>query len=139
MRRPALIAIAVATLALAACGSGKVVSPTPQTVVGALPKAAGPTKGDPAAGRKLFVSSGCGGCHVFAPAGSKGNVGPNLDNLAADAQKANHGSLEQYAFESIKNPSSYIAPGFQNVMPNFGQTLKDQQISDLVAFLTKKS
>ena len=34
-----------------------------------------------AAGQKLFVSSGCGGCHTFKYAGAKGTIGPNLDKV----------------------------------------------------------
>ena len=32
-----------------------------------------------AAGRQVFVDSGCGGCHVLAAAGATGAVGPDLD------------------------------------------------------------
>ena len=111
-------------------------TPFPVTVIGTLPQA--PTGS--AAGKALFEANGCGGCHTFAPAGSTGKVGPNLDNLAADAQKANRGSLEEYAKESIKNPNIYIVPGFQaGVMPDFGTKLTDSQINDLVSFLTSKS
>ena len=31
-------------------------------------------------GKGIFDAAGCGGCHVLAAAGSKGNVGPNLDD-----------------------------------------------------------
>jgi cytochrome c oxidase subunit 2 len=143
MRRrvPLLALVAVLALALAGCGGGKEVAPVPQTVIGTV--AAPPTsnvKGDPAAGKALFSSQGCGGCHAYAPAGSHGAVGPKLDNLAADAKKANHGSVEAYTHESIANPSAYVVPGFPNgVMPNYGGQLSDKQIADLVAFLTKKS
>ena len=30
-------------------------------------------------GQKEFISSGCGGCHMFAAAKSKGKIGPDLD------------------------------------------------------------
>ena len=33
------------------------------------------------AGQKVFVSSGCGGCHTFKYAGAKGTIGPNLDKV----------------------------------------------------------
>src|SRR3989442_9611777 len=100
MRRLALLAAVSLALALAGCGSEGVVAPTAQTVVGTLPTAAPVAKGDPAAGKKLYAANGCGGCHTFKPAGSAGKVGPDLDKLAADAQKANQGSLDQYTFES---------------------------------------
>src|SRR5436190_7367922 len=119
MRRLALVGAVVALVA-AGCGSQGVVAPTPETVVGSLPQATPVAKGDPAAGKQVYASNGCAGCHTFKPAGSSGKVGPDLDNLAADAQKANHGSLEQYVAESVKNPNAYVVPGFQQgVMPPF--------------------
>ena len=90
MRRLNLVAIAALALAagLAGCGARGVVSPTPVTVVGALPKPAlepetpaFKLKGDPVAGRKVFLTAGCTGCHTLKDAGSTGNVGPNLDQL----------------------------------------------------------
>jgi mono/diheme cytochrome c family protein len=99
-----------------------------------------PPAGNAAAGKAIFAAQGCVSCHTFKPAGATGKVGPDLDNLARDAQKANQGSLEQYTFTSIENPEAYIVPGFpKGVMPNFGQTLSRKQIADLVAFLTKSS
>ncbi|HZQ64586.1 MAG TPA: c-type cytochrome [Gaiellaceae bacterium] len=92
-------------------------------------------KGDPAAGKQLFSAQGCNSCHTFKPAGATGKVGPDLDKLASDAQKANQGSVEQYAAESIEDPNAYVVPGFpKGVMPAF--KLSKQQVGDLVAFLT---
>ena len=115
------------------------VAPAPVTVVGTVKQATPTAKGDPAAGKQLFVSNGCGGCHTFKPAATNGKVGPDLDNLAADAQKANQGPLDQYVTTSIKSPDSYVVPGYKSgVMPAFS-SLSDQQVADLVAFLTQKS
>ncbi len=36
-------------------------------------------------GATVFASAGCAGCHTFGPAGSTGNVGPNLDDTALTA------------------------------------------------------
>jgi mono/diheme cytochrome c family protein len=95
--------------------------------------------GDAAAGKTVFASSGCGACHTFTPAGTKGTVGPNLDDLAASAQKANRGTLEQFTRESIVDPGAYVAPGYPNgvMPPNFGTSLTKKQIDDLVAFLVQ--
>jgi mono/diheme cytochrome c family protein len=132
MRR--LLPLAALALALAGCGGGKVVSPVPVTVIGTV--AQGPTGS--AAGKALYDSNGCGGCHTFKPAASTGKVGPDLDNLAADAKKANRGSLEQYTRESIEDPNAYIVAGFpKGVMPAFKGKLTDSQINELVTFLTK--
>jgi mono/diheme cytochrome c family protein len=131
MRR--LLPIGLLAIVLAGCGNAEVVHPVPQTVIGTVPQA--PTGA--AAGKALFASNGCGGCHTFKPAGSNGKVGPDLDNLAADAKKANRGPLPAYVKESIEDPPAYVVPGFPNgVMPVYKGKLTDAQINDLVKFLT---
>ena len=137
--RVAVAALAgVSALLVAGCGSQGVVLPTANGVSGTLtrPTTTALAKGDPAAGKKLFASEGCTGCHTFAPAGSHGTIGPDLDKLAQYAKTAGM-PLADFAHESIQNPGSYVESGYQNIMPNFGQTLTPQQISDLVAYLTK--
>jgi cytochrome c2 len=105
---------------------------TAATTAPAAPPAA---KGDAAAGKTLFSAQGCNACHTFKPAGATAKVGPDLDKVAADAQKANRGSVEQYVAESIKDPNAYVAPGFpKGVMPAFG-ALSQKQVDDLVAFI----
>ena len=110
--------------------------PSPQPTPG--PPAAPAPTGNAAAGKAVFAANGCGACHTFKPAGSTGTIGPNLDELAANAQKANRGSLDQYTSESITDPNAYVVPGFPaGVMPqDFGTKLSKQQVADLVAFLT---
>src|SRR5579859_2720347 len=95
-------------------------------------------KGNAAAGKAVFAANACASCHTFKPAGANGKIGPDLGHLAADAQKANRGSLVQYTTESIVDPNAYIVHGFAaNIMPKtFGQSLSKQQLADLVAFLT---
>ena len=122
---------------LAGCGGKQIVSPTAETVVGTVAAEKQQAKGDAKAGAALFTAQGCGGCHVFKPANSQGNVGPDLDKLAQYAKTANQGSLQEFTHESIANPSAYIEKGYPNAMPNFGSTLSDQQIADLVAYLTQ--
>jgi mono/diheme cytochrome c family protein len=139
VRRRALILVACG-LVLAGCSGGKTVSPTPQTVEGTLPTTPQGT-GDPAAGKTVFTGTGgCAGCHTFTPAGSKGTIGPDLDKLAADAQKAGQ-PLETYVHDSITDPDGYIAPGFAKGIMSASccSQLNEQQIADLVAFLTQKS
>ena len=137
MRR--LLPLFAIALVLAGCGGGKTVMPTAETVVGTVPTStqASVGKGDPKAGEALFKSQGCTGCHKFTPAGSNGSIGPDLDKLSDYAKSANQGSLQQFTFDSIKDPGAYVEKGFSNVMPNFGQTLTDKQINDLVAYLTQ--
>jgi cytochrome c oxidase subunit 2 len=125
-------------LVLAGCSGGKTVSPSPQTVEGKVPTAP-EVKADPTAGKMLFTAQGCTGCHTFTPAGSKASVGPDLDNLAADAQKAGQ-PLADYVRTSITDPNGYVVPGFpKGVMPATYSSLTDQQLADLLAFLTQKS
>jgi mono/diheme cytochrome c family protein len=138
MRRLALL-LGV-TFLLAGCGGRQTVLPTAETVRGTLPATTtvAVAAGDPKAGTLLYKSQGCGGCHTFKPAGSQGTIGPDLDKLAVYAKRANNGTLEEFARESIANPTAYVEKGFQPTMPNFGQTLTAKQISDLVAYLTQQ-
>jgi cbb3-type cytochrome c oxidase subunit III len=62
--------LAAAALLAAGCGTGG--------------KAPGP--GDQTNGAKLFTEK-CGGCHVLAAAGTKGTIGPSLDDAFAGAKK----------------------------------------------------
>ena len=111
-------------------------APTTTSTAKTTTAAAPAPKGDPAAGKQLFAANGCGACHTYRPAGSTGKVGPDLDNLAADAKKANQ-PLEQYVAESLENPGAYVAPGYPNgVMPSFA-SLGDAKIQNLVAFVTR--
>jgi cytochrome c551/c552 len=122
-------------LVLAGCGGGKTVEPTAETVIGSVPTTtqASVPAGDAKAGATAFKSNGCDGCHKFAPAGSNKTIGPDLDKLAEYAQQANQ-PLKTFTFDSIKNPSAYVQPGYQNIMPDLH--LSDKQIADLVAYLT---
>ena len=51
---------------------------TGETTTGATTPAAG--KGNPTAGKQVFETAGCKGCHTLADAGATGTVGPNLDD-----------------------------------------------------------
>jgi cytochrome c oxidase subunit II len=118
--------IVLGALLLAGCGGEKVVSPT-GPVEGTLPKQ---EAANPAAGKAVFTSSGCGSCHTLKEAAAKGNVGPNLD-------EALKGKDEQFIKESITDPNKEIAQGFQpGIMPQtYGSQLTSQQLNNLVAFL----
>jgi cytochrome c6 len=104
----------------------KVVTPTPTKIVGTVPKAQAVSvpaqykNGDPVAGKQVFLSAGCTGCHTLADAGSHGTVGPNLDqakpplSLAVDRVTKGAGA-----------------------MPSFKGQLKDKQIADVTAYVVK--
>ena len=94
----------------------------------------GGSKGDP--GAAVFASAGCGGCHAFTPAGTNGAIGPNLDNLVADAKKAGEDPTA-YVKESIVDPDKILAPGYAaGVMPaSYGDSLSAKEIDALVKYL----
>jgi mono/diheme cytochrome c family protein len=87
-------------------------------------------------GEQIYTAAGCGACHTFGKAGSSGNIGPNLDELAAQAGKLTDLSAEDYTKESILNPDAFTVQGFQKgVMPSFEGRLDDKQVQELVKYL----
>jgi mono/diheme cytochrome c family protein len=128
MRRVAFTSLAVAAaVLLAGCGSRGVISPTPVTVIGTLPAAtvepatpAFALKGDPVAGKALFLKSGCTGCHTLADAHATGTVGPNLDQAKPDYRLA----------------TARVTLG-KGAMPSFKGQLTDQQIADVASYVVK--
>ena len=87
-------------------------------------------------GEQIFTAAGCAGCHQFAPAGSTGNIGPSLDDLASAAGDREPGkSAEEYVRESLTDPSAFLTEGFGDAMPSFEGRLTDEQIQALVDYL----
>ena len=134
MRRPAvllLLAALVAALALviAGCGGEEVVAPTAETVIGTLPEEPASTtggsettgggEGDAEAGKAVFTSAGCSGCHTLADASATGNVGPNLDDAKPDMQ---------LVVDRVTNG--------MGAMPSFKGQLSEQQIQDVAAYVS---
>ena len=137
-----LVLLAALAVVVAGCGDslpgGKVVTPTPVTVIGTKITVPG-AGGNAPAGKTEFTADGCNACHTFTAAGAKGTIGPNLDDLAAYAKDAKV-PLEQFIAESITSPPPpYVPPPYpKNVMqPGGGHTLTAAQLSNLVAFLAK--
>jgi mono/diheme cytochrome c family protein len=61
------------------------------TTTGSTTTAAPATvKGDPVAGKAVFSSAGCSGCHTLKAANATGTVGPNLDTLKPPYDKIVH-------------------------------------------------
>src|SRR4029079_16054612 len=97
MRRSSVVGLVLLALALgllgAGCLDGTETTATADTVVGTLPTATTDTSdlpalalnGDPTAGKTVFTSAGCVGCHTLADAGATGTVGPNLDDAMPPA------------------------------------------------------
>jgi mono/diheme cytochrome c family protein len=115
--------------------AAEAVKEKPSTGPGTTSQAQPPaSKGDPAAGKRLFEAQGCGGCHAFSAAGTSATIGPDFDKVLK-------GKDPGFVRESIVDPNKEIAKGYQpNIMPQtFGQSLSEKEIDDLVAFLTKPS
>ena len=111
-------------------------APTTTAKAATTTAAAAPTS----AAKALFVSSGCGACHTFKPAGTSGKVGPDLDTAPeADAKKAKM-PLAAFVKQSIVDPNAYIAPGFsKGIMPStFSSSLGTAKIDALAAFIASK-
>jgi len=85
------LSLAAASLLLAGCGAGGLVS-----------------GGDKEAGKKLF-SEKCGGCHTLAAAGTSGTVGPNLDDSFAEARKEGFkdSAIADIVAGQIREPGQY--------------------------------
>lgn len=129
MRR--LLLLAIVLVLAAGCSVNKpgekTVSPTPsKPVVGTVPKAAVVAvpaqykNGDATAGKKVFGSAGCVGCHTLKDAGSSGTVGPNLDQTKPP--------LSKIVLRVTKGSGA---------MPPFKGQLSDKQIADVAAYVVK--
>jgi mono/diheme cytochrome c family protein len=130
VRRLLPLVLAVVLVAAAGCSSSKpgekVVSPLPAKVTGTLPKEQKATvpaqykNGDATAGKQVFASAGCVGCHTLADANAHGTVGPNLDQakppLSLAVQRVTKGA---------------------GAMPSFKGQLSDKQIADVTAYVVK--
>ena len=76
--------------------------------------------GDPVAGKEVFLGpGGCGSCHTLADAGTSGTVGPNLDAAAPSYDTA---------VDRVTNGAG--------LMPPFADTLTEQQIQDVAAYVS---
>ena len=134
-RKLALLAallLALGAVALAGCGGGDDEAaeepPAATTDEGTTTEeettteADGGTEGNAEAGAQLFADNGCGNCHTLEAAGSTGTTGPNLDEIQPSFEAA---------VEQITNGGG--------VMPAFGESLSDQQIRDLAAYVVEST
>ena len=144
MRRTALalVLLVLAVAFAAGCGGEEEVSPTPDTVTGTTETTetetdttettetetdttettdtGGAVEGDPTAGKQVFLgAAACGGCHTLADAGTTGTVGPNLDDAQPDAD---------LVVDRVTNGAG--------VMPSFADTLSEQEIQNVAAYVS---
>jgi predicted ferric reductase/mono/diheme cytochrome c family protein len=78
--------------------------------------------GSATAGKAVFASAGCGGCHTLAAAGATGNVGPNLDDAKPDAVLVTD-----------------VVTNGKGAMPPYKGKLTDTQIRDLAAYVSESA
>ena len=118
VRRAFVLAVLAAalTIAVAGCGGG---GGDGTTEAATTTSTTGATSGDAAAGKEVFASAGCAGCHTFSAAGSSGSVGPNLDD----------------ASPSYDHVVTQVTEG-GGAMPSFKDELTEQQIQDVAAFVS---
>jgi cytochrome c6 len=127
------LSAAVATIVLAGCGTGGF-----------------ETGGSQGTGKQLFVSR-CGTCHVLADAGTKGPVGPNLDDAFAQARAdgLTTDTFTQVVQNQIKFPITAPSAGGAG-MPSLDDTLpscddvagdafcvdhQEQAVADIAAYV----
>jgi mono/diheme cytochrome c family protein len=85
-------------------------------------------------GQQLF-SQYCAACH--STVGDAVIVGPAMAGVATRAETRVAGlSAHDYMAESILDPSAYLVPGFDDLMPKtWGKTLTGEELDALVAFM----
>ena len=114
----------------------------PLTIITVTPDEpiAGPT-GGATDGPGIFVSRGCGGCHVIEGlTGAVGVIGPEMTGIASRAgtraETCEPGmSAEDYIRESIEKPEACIVPGYDNVMQPLRGMMSDEEFDILVEYL----
>lgn len=125
MRRVSFLIISLGlVLILVSCGGSSGVEPG----------------GDAAAlGEEIYRTGGssgipCAACHTLD--GTE-LVGPSFQGIAKRAATQVEGqSTEQYLRKSIVSPSAYIVDGYPDPMTaTYGQTLSEEEIDSLIAFL----
>ena len=88
-------------------------------------------------GEILATDTGCVACH--SADGTPG-TGPTWKGVAGATRPLDTGEFvdadDLYLFRSITDPAAQIVAGSDNVMPStYGDTLSDQEISDLVEYI----
>jgi mono/diheme cytochrome c family protein len=118
---PRAIMLGTALLLVASFGGWGVYRAQASTTTAAAPATTTPASVSPAylAGKQVFETAGCSGCHTLSAAGSTGTVGPDLDQkkpaLALVIKFVTSGKLQ---------------------MPSFKSTLSATQIKDVATFVS---
>jgi mono/diheme cytochrome c family protein len=88
----------------------------------------------------LWTTMGCMGCHNIDKAQTdtdKGAIAPNMANLPDRAGTEVPGEdASTYVHTSIINPTAYVVPGYNPVMPaGFGDKMSKEELDGLVKWL----
>jgi mono/diheme cytochrome c family protein len=110
------VAVALSVAFTAGCGSGSV--------------GFSEGKGDQAHGKELFLTT-CGGCHTLAAAGTKGQIGPNLDY--AFLQSRRDGLGESTFVQVVRGQIAYPVVKPSTGAPGMKANLLEGQDADDVA------
>ena len=81
------------------------------------------------AGAKVFAESECGSCHTYSPAGSVGDVGPNLDDANV--------TFEQAVEQVTKGGGGMPAYGDPSDPEHYGRLLSKEEIEEVARFVTE--
>lgn len=85
-------------------------------------------------GQRLFLQH-CASCH--ATAGETVIVGPSLAGVSSRAEsRVADMDARAYLEQSILQPSAYLNPGYNDLMPRtFGQMLTSEDLDALISYL----
>ncbi|WP_148863663.1 cytochrome c oxidase subunit II [Marinobacter fonticola] len=87
------------------------------------------------AGKQLFQSHGCTGCHQD----SAGAPAPALDGLYGRTVPLEGGDTivadEAYIRDSILQPQKHVVAGFQPIMPSFSGQISESEIFQMIAYI----
>jgi cytochrome c551/c552 len=99
-----------------------------------VPEAPSVAAADATNGEALFTAQGCSGCHST---GANSVVGPGLSGVGVRAETRVEGqSAIDYLTLAITYPNDFLVPDYPAIMPgNFGSSMSETEISDLVAYL----
>ncbi len=88
--------------------------------------------GNASSGKKLFLTEGkCGGCHTLQDAGSKGEVGPNLDDAFERPKEEGYkqSKIQNIVLDQIRFPTT------ESGMP--ANLVKGQDAEDVAAYVAR--
>jgi mono/diheme cytochrome c family protein len=115
---------------LASLSTEQIYAGLPPEILELMPEA------DPAHGEQLSLVNACVGCHSVDPnVQLAGPTWHNIGDTAANRQPGTSPAL--YLYTSMVGPDGYVVPTYSDaVMPEtFDDTLSDQDLADLIAYL----